>query len=437
VGTTSDKLTYLNITKTKIKDAINLANTNITNETFRQYESKIKQALINTMNDKWGTWANFEKVTGTGETLTLNNTAEAPMKIDLKGNTSQYSTTGKNMLKIKYTVDRGITTTINNDGSIKASGTATDTLAYLDTGENVSLKAGKYYLSLASAISVNLRLFLYNGGTQIGTMTLNAGGTTTSTTTTQTITSYSLIIYGLTTNTNYNIILKPQLEKNDSSATSWEPYTNGASPNPTYPQDVNVVSGDNTIEVVGKNLLENTASSKTESDVIWTVNSDKTITVSGTASDFTTLLVGTAYVNSSMGNIVISGLEGTTNIVFYAMYLYDKDDNSIATIAGSSETENTNISFDLSSYTNAHHILYRVKRKSNGAVSGTIEPMIELGNQSSTYQPYTSQTQLISLGSIELCKIGDYQDRPFKAVNGDDFYDTLDSATKQTLTYGK
>ena len=39
-------------------------------------------------------------ITGEGESLTLNNTLEAPLEIDLKGNTYQYSTTGKNLFDI-------------------------------------------------------------------------------------------------------------------------------------------------------------------------------------------------------------------------------------------------------------------------------------------------------------------------------------------------
>ena len=37
-------------------------------------------------------WNNWDKVAGEGTILTLNNTEEAPMKIDLKGNTNQEGT---------------------------------------------------------------------------------------------------------------------------------------------------------------------------------------------------------------------------------------------------------------------------------------------------------------------------------------------------------
>ena len=39
-----------------------------------------------------------------------------------------------------------------------------------------------------------------------------------------------------------------------TSGGDYEPYTNGASPNPDYPQEVKNVAGDNTINICGKNL---------------------------------------------------------------------------------------------------------------------------------------------------------------------------------------
>ena len=98
MGTTSEKLTYLNTTKGLIKDKLNLGGANITTEPFRQYSSKLmgiyKDFLANGTDTLWNNW---EKVSGSGETLTLNNTMEGKMKVDLKGNTSQESTTGKNL----------------------------------------------------------------------------------------------------------------------------------------------------------------------------------------------------------------------------------------------------------------------------------------------------------------------------------------------------
>ena len=89
---TANKLTYLNTTKTKIKDAINLTGANITNDTFRSYEAKLKSGLVDIINNGTDTlYNNFPKATATGSSATLDDTYEAILKIDLKGNTSQAS----------------------------------------------------------------------------------------------------------------------------------------------------------------------------------------------------------------------------------------------------------------------------------------------------------------------------------------------------------
>jgi hypothetical protein len=50
MGTTAEKLTYLDGTKTLLKDTINLTGANITNDTFRSYAQKLKLGLINALN---------------------------------------------------------------------------------------------------------------------------------------------------------------------------------------------------------------------------------------------------------------------------------------------------------------------------------------------------------------------------------------------------
>ena len=93
MGTTSEKLSYLNTTKGKIKDSINLTGANLTTEPFRQYSTKLEDAYVDIINNGTDTlYSNFPKVTGEGTSLTLNNTYEAPMRNTLKGNTSQTGT---------------------------------------------------------------------------------------------------------------------------------------------------------------------------------------------------------------------------------------------------------------------------------------------------------------------------------------------------------
>lgn len=81
MGTTAEKLTYLNETKGKIKDSINLTGAGITNEdTFRSYAVKLRDGLVQVLNDNGETlYNNFPKVSGTGNNISLSNTLEAPM----------------------------------------------------------------------------------------------------------------------------------------------------------------------------------------------------------------------------------------------------------------------------------------------------------------------------------------------------------------------
>lgn len=76
---TLNKLEYLDETKQQIKTALNQFGSGITDEdTFRSYASKIENI-----------YNNWPKVTGTGESVTLNNTKVGKMQLNLKGNTSQ------------------------------------------------------------------------------------------------------------------------------------------------------------------------------------------------------------------------------------------------------------------------------------------------------------------------------------------------------------
>ena len=78
----SDKLTYLNTTKTKIREGLNSLGADLdTEDTFRSYADAIE-----------GIYEDYPKITGEGESLSLDNTKQAIMKLDLKGNTSQDGT---------------------------------------------------------------------------------------------------------------------------------------------------------------------------------------------------------------------------------------------------------------------------------------------------------------------------------------------------------
>ena len=87
MGTITDKITYLNTTKSQLKDQINYGlptEKQITNSTtFRNYVSSIFEAFLEALRNPDTLFTNLPKTSGSGSNITLNNTANAPMRITL------------------------------------------------------------------------------------------------------------------------------------------------------------------------------------------------------------------------------------------------------------------------------------------------------------------------------------------------------------------
>ena len=258
MGTTLNKLQYLDTTKGQIKTALNQFNAGITdNDTFRSYVDKIDDI-----------YDNWEKVTSEGTNITLNNTKKGKLYYEnnkvVYGNTEQYSTQGYNLLNIYARHDAGYTETVsdvkftyNSDGSVTAKGTATADITYF-LASRASLGNdifnGTNYLSGCTGGSLTT-FYLSFWADTIGTFTQ---------TTTEVATNK-------TSGVNWNIVI---IVKNGTTidktfypmmcATSgkpFEPYTNGASPNPSYPQEVKCVTGTQTVKI--KNSSNEVITTKT------------------------------------------------------------------------------------------------------------------------------------------------------------------------------
>ena len=192
-------------------------------------------------------------------TLTDVDTTKESRVLRLLGQTSQVQYTGKN--KIFWQSGSGglsnLTVTQNSDKSINITGTPSRTWANLTPNIIYSIPAGTYTFSINQVLNNTIGVALFTQDeAYIVHGRIYAGNRSITITTTQDTTRFRIYLEGMNTSTSYSIKnLQIQLEQG-STATSYEPYVGGtASPNPSYPQNVNVVSGDNEINICGKNWL--------------------------------------------------------------------------------------------------------------------------------------------------------------------------------------
>ena len=267
----------------------------------------------------------FPTESGEGESVTLDDTAEVKFKkFDLKGNTSQTTYSGYNIMNFNVTQSSS-KVTVNNDGTITINGTGGFGINY----EQITLEANKTYKQGIEVVSGSLT----SGNIDQAFMSFNAAGSVWLTTSgkvsytpTENISKVAVWVNEKVNCNNLKIRIWGYEGTDDKN---FEPYVGkSASPNPSYPQPVNVVSGDNEINVVGKNLW---TISKTQIGSNWHntyVEDGETISVTATGTYayrsyyIEDLIVGQQYTvsfdgikdtNATYGRVTIGKSTGTTD----------------------------------------------------------------------------------------------------------------------------
>ena len=378
---------------------------NINTEIKREY----KDFLANGTDTLWNNW---EKVEGEGETLSLNNTMEGKMKVDLKGNTYQESTTGKNLFDIgtsanDYTPTNYISSISNNSitmvgaGGLSSRGIrlqnfATNKTYTIGFDTNVTTNRGLIRIRNSSDTGwltnsdITFDGWNYNGtyGAWYKDFTKSGNRATVTTTIPNGLYwQFGIVNAYNETETFSNI----QIELNNQ-ATNWEPYTGGQpSPSPSYPQDIQVVSGDNSINVSGENKFD-----KDNPNVIegYIAKSNATIYLSNNqiiiyvpCQPNTTYYVKRELVSTPTNNVFRIGTTSTIPTSGSVLSQFYVPDN-----------EETATDYTFTTNANAQYIVwYCYVRESLDLIKNGV---------------YIGEctTSPISLGNIELCKIGTYQD---------------------------
>ena len=199
----------------------------------------------------------LRELTSTTLPITFGGVGKDLKDYRIYGNTYQKTTSGKNLLKttLYNTVKQGITTSYDSeDGALVLNGTATTTYSDLTANSSLNLQPGEYIFSLKEIkpYSVQLRITYSDDTTYSRTIPNNTKSISvnlTKTTKEQRVFIYENSTLKGTIFTNEKLYV--QLE-NGGTATDFEPYTNGASPNTDYPQKI-ISCGDRT-----RNLFDKT-----------------------------------------------------------------------------------------------------------------------------------------------------------------------------------
>lgn len=367
----------------------------------------------------------YEYIEATGTDLTLNDTAgEKFNKIIPKGNTSQDGTptpstpqpvhvvSGDNVLSICGKNLIPFTNqdfTLNNiryyvqDGSLYFNGTSTGETSSVNTNFknyfSFTLPAGTYTISHKTGV---MACYLYKYEDNALIITLGTDATSqTFTLTEQTKVFIGFYVYQKTfSNINSEIMIS-------ITSTTYEPY----------------IGQDYPIYLGVENLFPLNQTTQTSNQVTTTYDDNKVGTISGTISASWANITSNYNLNIEAGTYTIStSYPLNFTLAFKGTY----EDNSQFDIA--IDSNKTSKTFTTSKKMKTGYF-YIVGLTSGTQLNAKVTLQLEKGSKANHYTPYGTTP-------IELCGIGDYKDKPFKAVNGDETYDSLTDAQKEALTSG-
>lgn len=292
----------------------------------------------------------------------------------LYGKSTQETRSGKNLLENKTKnsgISRGITFTLNGDGSYTLNGTNDGTgnaTVFLSGSSNpTTLKAGTYY-TIPTPNGVQIV------GAKIGGGYFQLAPSSTNQFTLNEDTQAQIYIQvpnGITTTYN-NIKVYPMISTTPITQSDYEPY--GVMPSPDYPSPIESIT-EISVTVTGKNLFDkdNATTQVGYFRPNGAINNggDSTITTS-----YTSILPNT--------DMTISGL--TLEWICF----YDKNKNFIERVSGTLKTFNKN----------AYYI--RIQAPTN--VFDLSKIQLEKG-QATDYEQYKSNSLTIDLQGNELCSL--------------------------------
>ena len=197
-------------------------------------------------------------------------------------------------------------------------------------------------------------------------------------------------------------------------------------PTPSAPVPVQVVTGENTVKIRGKNLASPAATAGTDRGITFSLAETSGGTKINGRTTTTYAISPVAAATLAAGTYTLS-IDKTLTFGF-GLATYSSGTRVTHYIAAGSKS----LTFTLSSAADGYDI-YIAGVSANTDINETLKVQLEKSNQATDWDSYQEQSYEVNLGNIELCKIGTYQDYIWK--DGDTW--KVHKATgKQTLASG-
>lgn len=363
----------------------------------------VNQTQLNTKADK------SSLVTGTGENITLQNTAELEfIQPPLPGgNSEQVQYSGKQLLPFtNQDVTLGGVTFKAINGRLILNGTATENINgsyFINNYFKVHLTQGNYILSRTNVNSNLTIMFLSSNVDVIGRLSRDSSDLTNSFTISAENDYY--IGFYISSGVSFNNYDSGVMVSTTGGA--YEPYVGGtASPNPSYSQEITNVTGDVEVKIQNKNLALNDDPENPDANYVSSGNGSTVVQYSTTEKGYyTTVHRRRNFGLLKAGNYTISckaKARSDGGSSSYCILVY-KGTGIINNLPSKSSLTNSyqtfSLTFTLTEDTEVYCVFY------NTLYWKDIQ--IEYNPTATTYTPHQEQTYTFPLGTQRMY-LGDY-----------------------------
>ena len=326
----------------------------------------------------------------------------------LYGKSTQETRSGKNLLENKTKksgISKGITFTLNGDGSYTLNGTNDGTgnsTVFLSSSSNpTTLKAGTYY-TIPTPNGVQIV------GAKIGGGYFQLAPSSTNQFTLNEDTQAQIYIQvpnGITTTYN-NIKVYPMISTTPITQTDYEPY--GVMPSPDYPSPIESIT-EISVTVTGKNLFDGTGWRPVQSGdgfpkpaIGATIVSSDANNISFTSEQSTYAGVESGFIKVKTNETYMFSAKFTTPTNRFFITQYDENKTRISTL-NTNVTTLQNTSFTT---TNNGYITIAFTNTTTAQTTYKIENIqLEQSPTASSYEEYKSNSLAINLQGNELCSL--------------------------------